>query len=207
MWELLKAGDWAVVPLVACSILTLAIVLERAWSLQRRRVLPAYLLAEVREWLVHGVVDAPRIQLLVAHSPLGRVLAAGLAELGGPRERMKEAIETVGRQVVLDLERFLNTLGTIATIAPLLGLFGTVVGMIQTFNAISAAGLGDPARLAEGISVALINTAAGLFVAIPAYVFHRYFRGKVDELVVRMEQEALALVEVAHPRLAVGGGR
>lgn len=206
MWEIIKAGDWAIIPLLACSVIALAIILERAWTLQRRRVLPARLLDEVATWHAQGLVDEARLGALRAHSPLGRVLAAGLAQAHAQREQMKEAIEEAGRHVVLDLERFLNTLGTIATIAPLLGLFGTVVGMIQTFNAISYAGLGDPARLASGISVALVNTAAGLFVAIPAYIFHRYYRGKVDELVVHMEQAAVRLVDAVHgaPRARAG---
>lgn len=198
MWEIIKAGDWAIIPLLACSVIGLAIILERAWALQRRRVVPRFLLEEVRRWHGEGEVDGGRIEALRTHSPLGRVLAAGLAHAHADRARMKEAIEEAGRHVVIELERFLNTLGTIATIAPLLGLFGTVVGMIQTFNAISVAGLGDPAPLASGIAVALINTAAGLFVAIPAYIFHRYYRGKVDELVVDMEQAAIALVDAVH---------
>lgn len=204
MIEIIKAGDWAVIPLVACSVIGLAIIIERAWSLQRRRVVPEFLLAEVRRWLATGTMNEARLAELRAHSPLGRVLAAGLAHAHADRARMKEAIEETGRQVVIELERFLNTLGTIATIAPLLGLAGTVVGMIQTFNAISYAGLGDPARLAGGISVALINTAAGLFVAIPAYIFHRYYRGKVDELVVDLERAAVELVDVAHDAQSAG---
>jgi biopolymer transport protein ExbB len=208
VFELVKAGDWAIIPLLACSVIALAIILERAWALQRRRVVPHFLLDEVRRWQAEaGEVDEGRIEALRTHSPLGRVLAAGLAHAYADRARMKEAIEEAGRHVVIELERFLNTLGTIATIAPLLGLFGTVVGMIQTFNAISVAGLGDPAPLASGIAVALINTAAGLFVAIPAYIFHRYYRGKVDELVVDMEQAAIALVDTVHAPVSVQPAR
>ena len=131
-------------------------------------------------------------------SPLGRILAAGLVNMQHDREIMKEAIEETGRQVVLELERFLNTLGTIASITPLLGLLGTVIGMIKVFSAITAQGVGNPAVLAGGISEALITTAAGLSVAIPSLMFYRYFRGKVDMLVIRMEEESLKLVEVIH---------
>lgn len=195
MWELLKAGDWPVIPLVLCSVLALGIVLERAWSLQRKRVLPPRLLQEVEHWCLAGEVDAARINSLRAHSPLGRILAAVLLHGGEDRQRQRENVEDTGRHLTLELERYLNMLGTLATIAPLIGLFGTVIGMIETFNAISLAGLGAPEKLASGIAIALVNTAFGLFVAIPSYVFHRYYRGRVDELVADLERQAAHLAE------------
>lgn len=195
MWELLKAGDWPVIPLILCSVVALGIVLERAWSLQRRRVLPPGLLGEVKGWCLAGEVDAQRIGSLRAHSPLGRILAAVLMHGGEDRQRQRENVEDTGRHLVLELERYLNALGTLATISPLIGLFGTVIGMIETFNAISLAGIGAPEKLAGGIAIALVNTAFGLFVAIPSYVFHRYFRGRVDELVADLERQAAELSE------------
>ncbi len=195
MWELLKAGDWPVIPLVLCSILALGIVLERAWSLQRRRVLPPGLLHEVQNWCAAGQVDAARIHSLRLHSPLGRILAAVLMHGGEDRQRQRENVEDTGRHLALELERYLNMLGTLATVSPLIGLFGTVIGMIETFNAISLTGLGAPEKLASGIAIALVNTAFGLFVAIPSYVFHRYYRGRVDELVADLERQAAELAE------------
>ncbi|HCO44225.1 MAG TPA: biopolymer transporter ExbB [Gammaproteobacteria bacterium] len=195
MWELIKAGDWPVIPLVLCSILVLGIVLERAWSLQRRRVLPAGLLEQVQRWCAAGEVDAARIGALRRHSALGRVLAAVLMHGGEDRRRQRENVEDTGRHVMLELERYLNMLGTLATVSPLIGLFGTVIGMIETFSAISLTGLGAPEKLAGGIAIALVNTAFGLFVAIPAYIFHRYYRGLVEELVADLERQASELVE------------
>ncbi|WP_006786941.1 MotA/TolQ/ExbB proton channel family protein [Thiorhodospira sibirica] len=198
MFELVKAGGWLMIPIIACSILALAIVLERFWSLQRRRIIPAALVVQIWQWIQAGKLDGQRIQALRSSSPLGRVLAAGLINRHHPREIMKESIEESGRQVAHQLERFLNTLGTIAMITPLLGLLGTVVGMIQVFAVITDIGVGNPGELAGGISQALITTAAGISVAIPALIFHRYFRGRVDELVLEMEQEAIKLIEVLH---------
>ena len=193
MWELLKAGDWPVIPLVLCSIAALGIVLERFWSLQRRRVLPPGLLREVQGWCQAGAVDAERINGLRTHSPLGRILAAVLMHGAEDRQRQRENVEDAGRHLTLELERYLNALGTLATISPLIGLFGTVIGMIETFNAISLTGVGAPEKLAGGIAIALVNTAFGLFVAIPSYIFHRYFRGRVDELVADLERQASEL--------------
>ena len=195
MWELLKAGDWPVIPLILCSVVALGIVLERAWSLQRRRVLPPRLLGEVQGWCLAGEVDADRINRLRAHSPLGRILAAVLMHGGEDRQRQRENVEDTGRHLTLELERYLNALGTLATIAPLIGLFGTVIGMIETFSAIGMTGLGAPEKLASGIAIALVNTAFGLFVAIPSYIFHRYYRGRVDELVADLERQAAELAE------------
>jgi len=185
-------------PILLCSIISLAIAAERLWSLQSRRVTPKNLVAQVWQWDKVGHLDAKRIQDLRIASPLGRILAAGLVNRRHQREVMKESIEEVGRHVAHELERFLNTLGTIASITPLLGLLGTVIGMIKVFAVITTQGVGDPAVLASGISEALITTAAGLTVAIPSLMFHRFFRGRVDELIISMEQEALKMVEVMH---------
>ena len=198
MFEFFKAGGWLMLPILLCSIVAMAIVIERFWSLQRRRIAPDNLVAQVWQWAKAGVLDAKRVQALRISSPLGRILAAGLVNVRHERDVMKESIEEVGRHVVHDLGRYLNTLGTIAAITPLLGLLGTVIGMIKVFAAITTQGVGDAAVLAGGISEALITTAAGLSVAIPTLMFYRYFRGKVGGLVLTMEQEALKMVEVLH---------
>ncbi|HEY5791237.1 MAG TPA: MotA/TolQ/ExbB proton channel family protein [Gammaproteobacteria bacterium] len=200
MLELVKAGGWLMIPIIACSILALAITAERFWSLQRRRVIPRHLVAQVWNLHRHGQLDGTQLTRLRNNSPLGRILAAGLMNRHHAREVMKESIEETGRQVVHQLERYLNTLGTIASISPLLGLLGTVIGMIQVFSALVTHGVGNPGVLAGGISQALITTAAGLSVAIPSLMFHRYFTGRVDELVMQMEEEALKMVEVMHGR-------
>ena len=196
MLELIKAGGLLMWPILICSVISLAIIIERFWSLQQHRIVPKHLVAQVWQWAKVGHLDNNRIQNLRTGSPLGRVLAAGLVNRSHKREVMKESIEEVGRHVAHSLERFLNTLGTIASISPLLGLLGTVIGMIKVFAVITTHGVGDASILAEGISEALLTTAAGLSVAIPTLMFHRYFRGKVDELVMTMEQEALKMVEV-----------
>ncbi len=196
MLELIKAGGLLMWPILLCSVISLAIIIERFWSLQQQRIVPRHLVAQVWQWAKVGHLDNNRIQNLRTGSPLGRILAAGLVNRSHKREVMKESIEEVGRHVAHSLERFLNTLGTIASISPLLGLLGTVIGMIKVFAVITTHGVGDASILAEGISEALLTTAAGLSVAIPTLMFHRYFRGKVDELVMTMEQEALKMVEV-----------
>ncbi|MFP5507179.1 MAG: MotA/TolQ/ExbB proton channel family protein [Gammaproteobacteria bacterium] len=198
MFELIQAGGWLMLPILACSVVAMAITVERFWMLRVARVLPRHLVAQVWNWVRNRQIDASRLHALRSGSPLGRILAAGLVNLQHDRAIMKEAIEDAGRHVVLELERYLNSLGTIAAVTPLLGLLGTVVGMIDVFNAITTQGVGNPGALADGISKALITTAAGLSVAIPALMFYRYFRGKVDMLVVRMEQEATKMVEVLH---------
>lgn len=198
MLELIKAGGLLMWPIMLCSIIALAIIAERFWSLQTGRICPRNLVAQVWEWHKKGQLDSKRIQALRAGSQLGRILAAGLVNRHHDRQIMKDSIEESGRHVVHELGRFLTTLGTIASITPLLGLLGTVIGMIKVFTIITTVGLGDPGVLAEGISVALITTAAGLAVAIPSLMFYRYFHGKIDELVINMEQEALKLVEVMH---------
>lgn len=195
MLELVKAGGWVMVPILLCSVVAMAIIVERFWTLQRKRITPDNLVVQVWKLAKSGKLGDDRIRALRKASPLGRVLAAGLAYRHADREVMKESIEDVGRHVVHDLERYLNTLGTIASISPLLGLLGTVIGMIKVFAVITTQGVGDPEVLAGGISEALITTAAGLSVAIPTLMFYRYFRGRVDELVITMEQEALKMVE------------
>jgi len=196
--EILISGGVLMVPILICSVIALAIIAERFWSLNSEKIIPKELLSSV--WKLHKAnqLDKSRQQTLATSSPLGRVLAAGLMNQSHGREIMKESIEETGRQVVHDLEKYLNTLGTIASITPLLGLLGTVIGMIHVFAAITAHGAGDPAVLADGISQALITTASGLSVAIPSLMFYRYFRGKVDELVLKMEDEALKMVEMMH---------
>ncbi|MGH8278255.1 MAG: MotA/TolQ/ExbB proton channel family protein [Gammaproteobacteria bacterium] len=194
MFEIAKSGGWLMAPLILCSVAVVAIVAERLWTLQTRRVAPQHLAAQVWNWLKNGELDDERLQALRAGSPLGQILAAGIEQRRAPREVMNEAIEDTGRHVVHELDRYLITLGTIATIAPLLGLLGTVLGIIHVFAAISSAGLGNPSVLAGGISQALIATVTGLTVAIPAYILYRYLRGKVDDLVDRMEQETMRLM-------------
>jgi len=196
--ELVQAGGWLMAPILACSVVALAIIVERAWMLRTRRVAPRNLVGQIWKRLRSDAFSEDQIRALQKHSPLGRVLAVGLLNRDRDRVAMKEAIEETGRAVAQDLQRFLTALGTIAAISPLLGLLGTVIGMISVFATITDLGVGNPAELAGGISQALITTAAGLSVAIPSLIFYRYFRGKVDELTVIMEQEAIRLVEVLH---------
>lgn len=198
MLELVKAGGWLMVPILLCSIIAMAIVVERFWALRRDRIAPENLVAQVGQWARSGELSEERLRAMRRGSSLGRVLAAGLGARDRSREVMKESIENIGRHVVHDLERYLNALGTIAAITPLLGLLGTVIGMIKVFAVITSQGVGDPGVLASGISEALLTTAAGLTVAIPALMFHRYFRGRIDGLVVTMEAEALKMVEALH---------
>ena len=198
MFELIRAGGFLMWPILACSVISMAIIAERFWSLRESKIVPVNLVANVWQWHKSDQLDAKRIQALRVNSPLGMILAAGLLNRKHSREIMKESIEEVGRLVAHSLERFLNTLGTISSITPLLGLLGTVIGMIKVFTVITSQGIGDPSVLSEGISEALLTTAAGLSVAIPSLMSYRYFRGKVDDLVVTMEQEALKMVEVMH---------
>ena len=174
----------------------MAIVIERLWMLRVSRVVPADLVAQVWKATRQRQLSNKQIAAIRGSSPLGRIVAAGLVNRNYSRDIMKEAIEEIGRQVVHELERYLNTLGTIASITPLLGLLGTVIGMIKVFSAITVAGVGNPTVLAGGISEALLTTAAGLSVAIPSLMFHRYLSGRVSLLVVKMEEEALKIIEV-----------
>ncbi len=198
MFELFKSGGFLMWPILVCSIAAVAIICERFWTLNRRAVTPRQIMDQVQQMIERHEVDPVKIDIIRESSPLGRILAAGLVNMRNGREVMKEAIEEAGRHVVHELERYLNSLGTIAAITPLLGLLGTVIGMIKVFSAITAFGVGDPTVLAGGISVALITTAAGLSVGIPSLMFYRYFRGRVNSLTVSMEQEAIRLVEVIH---------
>ena len=200
MFEIVKSGGWLMLPIILCSVIAAAIILERLWTLQKNRVLPRDLTAEVWDWVRNSQLNYKHIQALHDSSPLGRILAAGLINRHRDHEVIKEAIQDSGRHVVHELERYLNSLGTIAAISPLLGLLGTVFGMIQVFAAITAHGVGNPAVLAGGISQALITTAAGLSVAIPALIGYRYLRGRVDALVVHMEKEAIKLIEALHQK-------
>jgi biopolymer transport protein ExbB len=196
VFEIIRAGGWLMLPILACSVVALAIIIERAWALRTKKVVPAGMVDQVKTWARQRQLDDSHIKAIEGNSPLGRILAAGLVTRGQSRMVMKESIEDVGRHVVLDLERFMNTLGTIAVISPLLGLLGTVFGMIKVFNAITVHGVGNAGVLSGGISEALITTAAGLSVAIPTLIFNRYFHGKIDLLVVSMEKEALKMVEI-----------
>ncbi|MCP3674735.1 MAG: MotA/TolQ/ExbB proton channel family protein [Gammaproteobacteria bacterium] len=184
--------------IILCSIIALGIIIERFWALRGSRVAPKHLLAQVWNWVKQNKLNKTNLHSLKNSSPLGEILAMGLINHHYGRETMKECIEETGRKVVIELEKFLNTLGTVAHIAPLLGLLGTVLGMIKVFTVITIQGVNDAGALAEGISEALLTTAAGLSVAIPALIFHRYFERRIEEFVIGMEQEALKMVEVFH---------
>jgi biopolymer transport protein ExbB len=195
MLEIVPAGGWLMLPIISCSIVAAAIMLERLWTLQPNRVLPKDLTTEVWQWVKSNELDRQHIQSLHHGSPLGQVLSAGLSSRHSGREIAKENVEDTGRHVVHELERYLNALGTIAAVTPLLGLLGTVIGMVKVFAAITIHGVGNPGVLAGGISEALITTAAGLTVAIPSLIGYRYLRGRVDGLVIRMEKEAMRFLE------------
>jgi len=197
VWEVIQAAGWPIWPLIFASIIALGIIGERAWSLRDRTVAPPNLLAQVVQELQQGDASGQLIARLSQGSPLGRILAAGLRNVKASRELMRESIEEAGRAVAHDLDRFLTTLGTIAAMSPLLGLFGTTIGMIEMFSAQTPAGL-NPVQLAHGISVALYNTAYGLIVAIPSMIFYRHYRAKVEALIISMEQQAVRLVDIVH---------
>jgi len=199
VWEIIKAAGWPIWPLIFASIVAVAIIIERLLALREQQIVPKALLPEVQNWLSQGRagVTAEALARLEKHSMLGTVFASALKNLGAPREVMKEAVEESGRAVAHKLEKYLTTLGTIATVAPLLGLLGTVIGMVELFGAFTATGH-DVAQFARGISVALYNTAGGIVVAVPAMIFYRHFRGKIDGFIVEMEQEAVKLVEIIH---------
>jgi biopolymer transport protein ExbB len=196
--NIVKAAGWPIWLLIIASIVALAIIGERLWALRPALVAPRNLLGGLIEEYRKSGVTNEMLARLATGSALARVFAAGLYNVKSTREVMKEAIEEAGRAVVVDLERFLTSLGTIATIAPLLGLFGTVIGMIEIFGSQNPTGGSNPEALAHGISVALYNTALGLVVAVPSMIFYRHFRAKVDHLIVEMEQQAIKLVEVVH---------
>jgi biopolymer transport protein ExbB len=194
---LIQAAGWPIWPLIIASVLALAIIFERAYSLRRTIVVPVNLLEQALSNLRQHGPNPDLLRALAEGSPLGRVLVAGIRNVGNSRDLMKESLEEAGRAVAHDLERYLMTLGTIASVAPLMGLLGTVVGMVEIFGSQSPTG-GNPAALAHGISVALYNTAFGLIVAIPSMIFYRFFRGRVDAFLVEMEQQAVRLVDIIH---------
>ena len=195
MLELIKAGGWVMLPILSLAVIAMAIIVERFWSLRRKEILPPGLGEEVREWARGRQLDPQHIDVLRRNSPLGEILAGALDVRYRPRELIKERVEDVGRHVMHHMERFMNTLGTIASVSPLLGLLGTVFGMIQMFLKILTTGVGDVNQLAGGIGQALISTAGGLCVAIPAVMFHRFFRGRIAEFVIEMEKQAIALLD------------
>ena len=201
MFELIKSGGPVMIPIIILAIIAMAIIVERIWSLRRKEVFPPGLGVEVREWARGRELDSKHIDVLRRNSPLGEVLAAALDMRHKPREFMKERVEDVGRHVVHQMERFLNTLGTIAGVAPLLGLLGTVLGIIEMFLTILKTGVGDANQLAGGIGQALVSTAGGLVLAIPALMFYRYFRGLINEYVIDMEKQAIALMDVLDNRI------
>ena len=195
MWEIVRAGGPFMWPIILCSIGAAAIILERLWTLQEKRVLPRDVTNRLWQLVEANQVNDKVIAALEQNSPLGKVLAAGLANRHRSREIMMERLEDAGRHVVYDLERFLNMLGTIASISPLLGLLGTVTGIIKAFNALQSGAGGDPRMLSGGIGEALIATAAGLIVAVPALIAYRYLRGRVEGFVIEMEKQAIKLAD------------
>jgi biopolymer transport protein ExbB len=198
VFEIIKSGGWMMLPIILSSIVAMAIIGERFWFLQRKKIMPPDLVRHTWKLYKDEKMTASMLKQLKVGSPLGSILAAGLVNSHHGRKFMKEAIEETARKVIHDLERYLNALGTIAAVSPLLGLLGTVFGMIEIFASLMEHGAGDPTVLAGGISVALITTASGLAVAIPSLVFHRYFERLVDEYIVAMEDEALTLIDVLH---------
>ena len=197
MWKIINEAGWPIYPLLLASIISVALIIERLVALRKSKVLPAQLLPEVLSLYKARQITNEVIDKVETNSPLGRVLAAGLRNDKSSRYVMKEAIEEAGRIVTHELERFLNGLGTIATASPLMGLFGTVVGMIEIFGSQSPSGT-NPQALAHGISVALYNTGFGIMIAVPALIFYRYFRARVEDYVVEMEQSAIKLLDLAH---------
>jgi biopolymer transport protein ExbB len=195
--SIIQAAGWPIWFIILCSVICLAIIGERFWTLRRSAVLPPTLFQDTVQAFRAAGPTTELVTKLNDNSLLGRVFAAGIANVKSSREVMKESMEEAGRAVMVDMERFLNGLGTISTVAPLLGLFGTVIGMIDIFGASGTQGA-NPAQLAHGISVALYNTAGGIAVAIPALIFYRHFRSKVDVMVVDMEQQGIRLVETLH---------
>lgn len=202
MLDLIISGGWLMIPLLLCSVAALAIIGERFWSLRPSQIAPRTLLPEVEGWLKRGELSRSRLESLREHSPLGRILAAGLANARYGREAMRESIEDVANREVYALGRFLNLLSSIAEAAPLIGLLGTVSGMIEIFGVIFVSGNGDVDKLAGGISVVLVNTATGLLVAIPALFCYRFFVKRVEALTLMMEQDAIRLVDLLHGRRA-----
>lgn len=197
MWQIILAAGWPIWPLIIASVVAVAIIGERSFALRERLISPKNLLPEVQKWLAAGEINKDMITRLEQNSHLGRVFATALATAKQSRDITKESIEETARAVAHELEKYLATLGTIATVAPLLGLLGTVIGMVELFGAFTTTGH-DVAQFARGISVALYNTAAGIVVAVPAMIAYRFFRTKVDAILIDMEQQAIKLVEILH---------
>lgn len=197
MWDILKEAGWPIYPLLLASVIAVALIIERLMVLRKSRIIPDKLLGEVLTLYKNNQITPDIIGRIETNSPLGRVLAAGLRNDRSSRDVMKEAIEEAGSYVAHELGRFLNGLGTIASAAPLMGLFGTVVGMIEIFGSQSPSGT-NPQVLAHGISVALYNTGFGILIAVPALIFYRHFRGRVEHFVVEMEQASIKLLDIAH---------
>ena len=195
MWDIINAAGWPIWPLIFASVVALAIIIERLWSLRENVIAPNDLLSEVQKMITKDGVKKESIRSLQNHSMLGEIFASALNNYNNSSEIIKEAIEETGRAVNHKLERYLSTLGTIATVAPLLGLFGTIIGMVELFSSFTSSGH-DVAVFARGISIALYNTAGGIVVAVPAMIAYRFFRSKIDNLVVEMEQQAIKLVEI-----------
>lgn len=198
MFELVKAGGWLMVPIILCSIAAFAICVERFWTLNPNKIAPPNLIAQVWIWLKNNQLDTQKMRDLKKSSPLGQILAAGLSNSAHGRDVMKESIEEAASHAIHDMERYLSPLGTIATITPLLGLLGTVIGMIRVFSDIMVEGTGNAQILAGGISEALITTASGLCIAIPALIMHRFFHRRIDTIVVELEQQTIKLVDALH---------
>jgi biopolymer transport protein ExbB len=198
VFAIVQAAGWPIYPLLLASIISVALIIERLVALRRNKVVPPGLLQRAVGEFKRGAGNDKLLDELERHSPLGRVLSSGLRNVNNSREIMKESIEEAGSAVAHDLSRYLTTLGTIASISPLMGLFGTVVGMIEIFGSQAPTGAGNPQQLAHGISIALYNTGFGIFIAIPSMIFWRHFRAQVDSFVVEMEQQAVRLVEYMH---------
>ena len=195
MWDIINAAGWPIWPLIFASVIALAIIIERIWSLRENVIAPNDLLSEVQKMITKDGVRKEALESLKNHSMLGEIFASALNNYNSSSEIIKEAIEETGRAVNHKLERYLSTLATIATVAPLLGLFGTIIGMVELFSSFTS-GATDVAPFAKGISIALYNTAGGIAVAVPAMIAYRFFRSKIDNLIVEMEQQAIKLVEI-----------
>lgn len=206
MFEIIKAGGWMMVPIIASGVVALAICMERCWALRESQIMPSNLLANIWSCIKNKQLDANKVREFKNGSPLGAILMAGVMNAKHGREIMKESIEETASHVVHELERFLNLLGTIAAAAPLLGLLGTVIGMIEMFSQMMASGHNTAEMFSGGVSTALVTTASGLVVAIPALFFHRYFTRRIDDIVVTMEQESLKLVEIMQGEREADGG-
>ena len=198
LFELLKAGGWLMVPIIVCLIVAVTIIIDRLIALRSQKLIPGHLVGQVFNWMRQDKLDAAKMKELKRQSPLGRVMAIGLVNSKHGRDPMKEAIAEAVNAEIHILEKWMNALGSIAAISPLLGLLGTVLGMIKVFSKIVLAGTGNPTLLAGGISEALMTTAAGLFVAIPALFFHRFLSRRIEDVSILMEQEALKLIEIMH---------